>query len=168
LCPARAAAGFQQLGQRQARLGEEFPYAFPPRGRSGVELAFHHVHSAYDSYGGFGTSRQQFNDGDKEPALRLTCQPGTLGQALQTVSRAISTRTTLPILNNILLETTPEGLTLTATNLEIGIRKSVPAEVQREGSATAPARLLTDFVGSLPEQDLQLDFEQGNQTLNLR
>src|SRR5918911_4957294 len=84
--------------------------------------------------------------------MKVTCKPSTLSQALQVVSRAISTRTTLPILNNILLETTADGLTLTATNLEIGIRKSVAAEVQREGSATAPARLLTDFVASLPKR----------------
>ena len=50
-----------------------------------------------------------------QTALKLTCQPSTLSQALQIVSRAISTRTTLPILNNILLETTAEGLALTAT-----------------------------------------------------
>ncbi len=100
--------------------------------------------------------------------MRLTCQPSTLGQALQTVSRAISTRTTLPILNNILLETTPEGLALTATNLEVGIRKVVPAEVADEGSTTAPARLLTDFVGSLPDESLEMDLDTGTQTLGVR
>jgi DNA polymerase-3 subunit beta len=100
--------------------------------------------------------------------LRLTCQPSTLGQALQTVSRAISTRTTLPILNNILLETTAEGLALTATNLEIGIRKVVPAEVADEGSTTAPARLLTDFVGSLPDEPLEMTLDTGTQTLGVR
>jgi DNA polymerase-3 subunit beta len=106
--------------------------------------------------------------GKKEPALRLTCQPSTLGQALQTVSRAISTRTTLPILNNILLEATSEGLALTATNLEIGIRKVVPAEVQEEGSTTAPARLLTDFVGSLPDESLDMTLDVATQTLGVR
>jgi DNA polymerase III subunit beta len=105
---------------------------------------------------------------DKEPALRLTCQPSTLGHALQIVSRAISTRTTLPILNNILLETTNEGLSLTATNLEIGIRKVVPAEVAEEGSTTAPARLLTDFVGSLPDESLEMALDAGTQTLGVR
>ena len=55
--------------------------------------------------------------------MKVTCRPSVLGQALQVVSRAISSRTTLPILNNILIETTPEGLALSATNLEIGIRK---------------------------------------------
>ena len=100
--------------------------------------------------------------------MRLTCQPSTLGQALQTVSRAISTRTTLPILNNILLETTADGLALTATNLEIGIRKVVPAEVGEEGSTTAPARLLTDFIGSLPDESLDMSVDVGTQTLGGR
>jgi DNA polymerase III subunit beta len=100
--------------------------------------------------------------------LRLTCQPSILGQALQIVSRAISTRSTLPILNNVLLETTSEGLSLTATNLEIGIRKVVAAEVAEEGSTTAPARLLTDFVASLPDDDLEAGLDVSTQTLGLR
>ena len=100
--------------------------------------------------------------------MRLTCQPSVLSQALQTVSRAISTRTTLPILNNLLLETTAEGLALTATNLEIGIRKVIPAEVAEEGSTTAPARLLTEFVGTLPDEPLEMALDAGTQTLSVR
>ncbi len=100
--------------------------------------------------------------------MKVTCRPAVLGQALQVVSRAISSRTTLPILNNILIETTSEGLALTATNLEIGIRKVVPAEVAMEGSTTAPARLLTDFVGTLPDQDLELSLDGATQSLGLR
>src|SRR5437764_10978139 len=103
-----------------------------------------------------------------QTALKLTCQPSTLSSALQIVSRAISTRTTLPILNNILLETTSEGLALTATNLEIGIRKVVAAEVSEEGSTTVPARLLTDFVSTLPDQELTLELDLQTQTLSLR
>ena len=100
--------------------------------------------------------------------MKVTCRPAVLGQALQVVSRAISSRTTLPILNNILIETTADGLALTATNLEIGIRKVVPAEVTQEGATTAPARLLTDFVGTLPDQDLDLTLDPSSQSLNLR
>jgi DNA polymerase-3 subunit beta len=100
--------------------------------------------------------------------LRLTCQPNVLSQALQTVSRAISTRTTLPILNNLLLETTSDGLALTATNLEIGIRKVIPAEIAEEGSTTAPARLLTEFVGTLPDEPLEMALDTGTQTLSVR
>src|SRR5260370_1269054 len=100
--------------------------------------------------------------------MKVTCRPSVLGQALQVVSRAISSRTTLPILNNILIETTSDGLALTATNLEIGIRKVVPAEVAMEGATTAPARLLTDFVGTLPDQDLELALDGASQSLSLR
>ena len=100
--------------------------------------------------------------------MKLTCQPHVLSHALQIVSRAISNRTTLPILNNILLETTSEGLSLTATNLEIGIRKVVPAEVSEEGSTTAPARLLTDFVGTLPDDPLEMTLDTSTQTLGVR
>ncbi|HXD80713.1 MAG TPA: DNA polymerase III subunit beta [Candidatus Acidoferrum sp.] len=100
--------------------------------------------------------------------MKVTCRPSVLGQALQVVSRAISSRTTLPILNNILIETTSEGLALTATNLEIGIRKLVPAEVSMEGATTAPARLLTDFVGTLPDQDLEMALDGASQSLSLR
>ncbi len=100
--------------------------------------------------------------------MHVTCRPAILGQALQVVSRAISSRTTLPILNNILIETTSEGLALTATNLEIGIRKLVPAEVAMEGSTTAPARLMTDFVSTLPDQDLEMTLDGSTQSLGLR
>ncbi len=100
--------------------------------------------------------------------MKVTCMPGPFGQALQAVSRAISARTTLPILNNILITTTEEGLSLTATNLEIGIRKIVPAEVADEGSTTVPARLLTDFVGTLPDQELTMELDSQTQTLSLR
>src|SRR6202165_5388425 len=100
--------------------------------------------------------------------MKVTCRPAVLGQALQVVPRAISSRTTLPILNNILIETTADGLALSATNLEIGIRKVVPAEVSMEGSTTAPARLLTDFVSTLPDQDLEMSLDGTTQSLSLR
>src|SRR5260370_37952094 len=100
--------------------------------------------------------------------MKVTCRPAVLGQALQVVSRAISSRTTLPILNNILVETISEGLALTATNLEIGIRNLVPAEVSMEGSTTAPARLLTDFVSTLPHQDLEMTQDCATQSPHLR
>jgi DNA polymerase-3 subunit beta len=94
-------------------------------------------------------------------ALRLTIDPGALSAALQAVTRAISTRTTLPILNNVLLEATKEGLSLTATNLEIGIRKLAPAEVIEPGATTVPAKLLADFVATLPPAPLSLTMGEG-------
>src|SRR5438105_13009514 len=88
--------------------------------------------------------------------MKVSITAGNLGQGLQVVSRAVSSRTTLPILNNVLLQTDKSGLNLTATNLESGIRQIVPAEVQEEGGITVPARLLTDFVSGLPDESIDL------------
>lgn len=99
--------------------------------------------------------------------MKLTCSPDALSQALQVVSRAVSPRTTLPILNNILLETSEKGLRLTGTNLEIGIVNYVDAEVQSEGSVTLPARLLTEFVAQLREKKMDIELDVKTQTLNV-
>ena len=100
--------------------------------------------------------------------MKVTVSPAILSATLHAVSRAISTRSTLPVLNNVLLETTPHGLRLTATNLEITVRKQMPAEVEREGRTTVPARLWTDFVATLPESQMTMELDSSNQTLHLR
>ena len=100
--------------------------------------------------------------------MKVTVTAGNLGQGLQVVSRAVSSRTTLPILNNVLLQTAPTGLQLTATNLEIGIRQVIPAEVQEEGGITVPARLLTDFVTSHPDEPLSMSLDKKTQSLTLK
>src|SRR5258708_29975874 len=100
--------------------------------------------------------------------MKLTCSPEALGHALQVVSRAVSPRTTLPILNNVLLETSPEGLKLTATNLEIGIVNHVGAEISSEGSVTLPAKLLTEFVAQLHDDQLEMELDTSTQTLAVK
>jgi len=64
------------------------------------------------------------------------------------VGRAVATRSTLPITNNILLTADESRLKLAATNLEIAISHWLAAKVEEEGAITIPARLLTDFVNS--------------------
>src|SRR2546429_5454773 len=100
--------------------------------------------------------------------MKVTVTAGSLGQGLQVVSRAVSSRTTLPILNNVLLQTTDTGLQLTATNLEIGIRQVIPAEVAEEGGITVPARLLTDFVTAHPDEPLSMTLDKKTQSLALK
>ncbi len=73
-----------------------------------------------------------------------------LDKALDTVSRAISTRSTLPILSNVLVATESGRLKLRATNLEVSITTWIDAEVTAEGQIAVPARLFADFVGTLP------------------
>jgi DNA polymerase-3 subunit beta len=100
--------------------------------------------------------------------MKVTVTAGSLGQGLHVVSRAVSSRTTLPILNNVLMQTSDQGLQLTATNLEIGIRQMIPAEVQEEGGITVPARLLTDFVSSHPNEPLSIALDKKTQSLSLK
>jgi DNA polymerase-3 subunit beta len=91
-----------------------------------------------------------------------------LARGLQVVSRAVSTRSTLPVLANVLLKTEDAGLKLTATNLEIGITYWVPGKIDQDGSTTVPARLLTDLVNSLPASE-RVDLElQAGDTLHIR
>jgi DNA polymerase-3 subunit beta len=73
-----------------------------------------------------------------------------LARGLSVVSRAVSNRSTLPVLANVLLKTEDAGLKLTATNLEIGITYWVPGKIETDGATTVPAKLLTDLVNSLP------------------
>src|SRR5438128_1390808 len=100
--------------------------------------------------------------------MKVTITAGNLGQGLQVVSRAVSSRTTLPILNNVLLQTADSGLQLTATNLEIGIRQVIPAEIQEEGGITVPARLLTDFVTAHPDEPLSMTLDRKTQSLAVK
>ena len=82
--------------------------------------------------------------------MKVICKQQDLARGLTTVSHAVSSRSTLPILANILVVTESDRIRLTATNLEVGITCWVPAEVQEEGTTTVPAKLFTEFVATLP------------------
>ena len=91
-----------------------------------------------------------------------------LARGLSVVSRAVSSRSTLPVLANVLLKTEDAGLKLTATNLEIGITYWVPGKIESDGATTVPAKLLTDLVNSLPAGD-KIDLELGpGESLHLK
>ncbi|HVM29168.1 MAG TPA: DNA polymerase III subunit beta [Candidatus Limnocylindrales bacterium] len=82
--------------------------------------------------------------------MKLTAMQENLARGLSTVSRAVSSRATLPVLSNVLLRTEDGGLKLTATNLEIAISAWVPGKIDGDGSLTVPARLFADVVSGLP------------------
>lgn len=99
--------------------------------------------------------------------MRVTCRQEDLARGLSTVSRAVAARSTLPILSNILLETDQERLKISATNLEIGISAWVAATIEDSGAVTVPARLLADFVNSLPPELVRFELVERSQTLKL-
>jgi DNA polymerase-3 subunit beta len=99
--------------------------------------------------------------------MNVSVMQENLARGLQTVSRAVSSRATLPVLANVLLKTENAGLKLTATNLEIGISCWVPGKVEEEGEITVPARLVTDLVASLPNQRIDLVLSAKDRTLKV-
>jgi DNA polymerase-3 subunit beta len=100
--------------------------------------------------------------------VKLSVMQENLARGLSVVSRAVSTRSTLPVLANVLLKTEDAGLKLTATNLEIGITYWVAGKIDVDGATTVPARLLTDLVTSLPPGE-RVDLElQPTDTLHIR
>ena len=84
------------------------------------------------------------------------------------MGRAVATRTTLPITQNVLLTSDRGRLRLSATNLEIAITTWVGAMMEEEGSITVPARLLTEFIGSLPAENIDIVATQRPKSLQLK
>jgi DNA polymerase-3 subunit beta len=100
--------------------------------------------------------------------MKVSCLQENLAKGLSVVSRAVSPRSTLPVLGNVLLETDQGRLKLSATNLEVGINCWVGAKVGEEGAVTVPARTLVDLVNSLPPDRVEMELVVDTQTLNLR
>jgi len=94
--------------------------------------------------------------------MRFSCSQEQLLRSVQTVGRAISPRASMPILGNILLEASKDGVKLAATDLELGIEAHLNAKVMEEGAVTLPARILTDIVTNLPEAPVEIAVEEGD------
>lgn len=90
--------------------------------------------------------------------MEFTVSKSDLVRELSLSQGVVEKKTTIPILSNVLLEAAGDQITLTATDLELGIRCSCPAKVKKEGSGTVPARKLLDYVRLLPEGDLNMKF----------
>ena len=100
--------------------------------------------------------------------MKLSCLQENLSRGLNIVGRAVATRTTLPITQNVLISTDQSRLKLAATNLEMAISCWIGAKVEEEGSITVPARLLTEFVSTLPNDKIDINLLPKSKTLELK
>jgi DNA polymerase III subunit beta len=100
--------------------------------------------------------------------MKATVLQENLAHGLNIVSRAVSTRSTLPVLSNILIASDEGRLRLSATNLELGITCWIAARIEQEGSTTVPARTFSDLVNTLPGEQVLLSLDANTQTLNVR
>ena len=92
--------------------------------------------------------------------MKLQVTQENLNHALSNVARVASGRNTLPILSNILLKTVGNRLTIAATNLDIAITHYIGSKITTEGSITVPARLMQEFVSSLPNGIISLNLDE--------
>jgi DNA polymerase-3 subunit beta len=99
--------------------------------------------------------------------MKLSCLQENLNKGLNTVGRAVATRSTLPITQNILLSAEQSRLKLAATNLEMAITCWVGAKVKQKGQITVPARLLSDFVNSLPNDLIEINLPASGRIVEL-
>ncbi len=99
--------------------------------------------------------------------MRFSCLQENLSKGLAIVGRAVASRSTLPVLSNVLIATDEGRLKLSATNLEVGINCWIGAKVEEDGATTVPSRLISDFVNSLPPERIDAQLVTRTQTLNL-
>lgn len=100
--------------------------------------------------------------------MKVSCLQENLAKGLSIVGRAVASRSTLPVLSNVLIKTDNGQLQLSANNFELGINCWVGAKIDTEGAITVPARLLTEFINSLPPERIDMELDPQTQTLNLR
>jgi DNA polymerase-3 subunit beta len=100
--------------------------------------------------------------------MKLSCLQENLNRGLSIVGRAVAARSTLPITQNILLSAEQSRLKLAATNLEMATTCWIGAKVKQEGDITVPARLLIDFVNSLPNDLIEINLPANSRILELK
>lgn len=94
--------------------------------------------------------------------MKVACDRNVLLGGVQTVARAVSSRTTLPVLTNLLIDAADNQLRLVATDLEIGMSATVHAEIQKAGAVTLPARILLEVISNLPEALVTIEVDDAS------
>ncbi|MDO8682053.1 MAG: DNA polymerase III subunit beta [Armatimonadota bacterium] len=99
--------------------------------------------------------------------MKAICSRKDLFEGVQTAGRAVSSRSSLPILGHLLIRSEEDRLRIAATDLEIGMECTVQSSVQEHGCLTAPARILTEVLSALPDADVAISVDESN-VVNLK
>lgn len=99
--------------------------------------------------------------------MRVSCMQDNLARGLNIVSKAVGSRSSLPVLSNVLLATDNGRLRLAATNLDMGITAWIGASVEEDGALTVPSRTLSDLVNTLSLERVDLDVALRTNSLHL-
>lgn len=98
--------------------------------------------------------------------MKIELLQENLTKGLSVVSRSVSTKATMPVLSHVLISATKQGVFLSSTNLETGVKFLVPAKVIEEGTLTVPARIILEYCVSLPAGKMALSSEGGQLLVN--
>ncbi len=93
--------------------------------------------------------------------MKLVCSKAELSRVVSLAQSAVSNKSTLPVLNNLLFEADKDGLTVTGTDLEMGLRCKAKVEVVQPGSCTLPAKKLAEIIRTLDDGDVELTVKDG-------
>ena len=94
--------------------------------------------------------------------MNISCLKENLKEHLDNALRIVKYNSTLPILNNFLLNTEKGVLKISSTDLEIGFTSWVPSKILKEGSITVPAQLLSQFINNLPNKTVEMEVKDNN------
>src|SRR4030042_5136773 len=94
--------------------------------------------------------------------MKFTCTQENLNQGLNIVSHIANKNTSLPILNNVLIKAEKGILSLTTTNLEVGINCQIRGKIDKEGSYTVNSKLLNDYINLLNNQKIEIELKNDN------
>lgn len=92
--------------------------------------------------------------------MKLKVSKDAILDGLQKVQSVVNTRTTLPVLSNVLLRAEEDSLWLTTTDLEVSVRTGVPAKIEAEGESTLPARRVFSIFKELPAGEIEIDIDE--------
>lgn len=94
--------------------------------------------------------------------MKFTISQEAFAEGLTNTVNAVSPRSSLPILSNVLLQASGDTLTLTATDLDFTVRTSVPAKTSKQGATTLPAKRLITLVKDLPKAEIEVEIDSKN------
>ncbi|MCR4402487.1 MAG: DNA polymerase III subunit beta [Firmicutes bacterium] len=108
-----------------------------------------------------GMDTESAMDTAMDSPVQVSCERDDLAAAAAMVQRAVSSRTTLPILSGVLIETTPEGLRLVGTDLELSVETFLAVSATGHAAVVLPARYFGEIVRHLPEREVRIEFDAG-------
>ncbi|MFR1214297.1 MAG: hypothetical protein ACLSCV_05840 [Acutalibacteraceae bacterium] len=97
--------------------------------------------------------------------MKLSCNKQVLVEAVSIIQRAVSTKSSIPALEGILIKTTEQGIELCGYNLELGMKTTIKANIAEPGKAVLSAKLFGEIVRRLPADDVHLTTDESNITV---